>query len=237
MKFNPQKQRVLRYEDFSSELGENSPLKRWARHSKKIAETYFFVYAGNIKQDKVVLSPAIYYLFPLLYRLTLADGSTVRPIPYPVIFGDIEADEIYFHGYVEGNVSARNMYSEKYYGISTASGCGGNLGVSDVFLLHRENFVACENFSINTLILTYNGKFLPVQPSGTIRKTFNFPSSDRKIIWENHKIEELKNWFADSSIPNIEQFYGKYIDAMLPMMPGICETKSPSRYWLRNHAA
>ena len=81
------KARLLHYSEFADDLDQASPLKIAASRSKALQQKKFFVYNGNIRRQKILLN----------LDFLPASSWDASMVAYPVVFGDIVADELYFH--------------------------------------------------------------------------------------------------------------------------------------------
>lgn len=227
MTYDVNKIRVSHYSEFSDRLSDESSIKKSAARSKAVRDSYFFVYHGDIEQERIQFDLTHFYPNKIAH-------APAMPFAYPIVLGDVRADEIYFHGYVAGSITCRNFYAEKYAAISTPDGCAGQLSVAELCLLSGSAFHSGEPAHVGTLVLAKNASL--ESAGGTVRNRFVFASAARKTLWQAHGLDEIKAHFNDQvsdEMFRLEQYYGVDIDAMLPMMPEIADSRGQKRSWLK----
>ena len=217
------KARLLHYSEFADDLDQASPLKIAASRSKALRQKKFFVYRGNIRRQKILLN----------LDFLPASSWDASMVVYPVIFGDIVADELYFHGCVEGNITARNLYCERFSRVSIPSGCTKNLNVAQLCYVHADCLMAGAAACIATAVLVRDAEI--VSPASDIAHQFVFASQGWGVDWSKHTLDEIKHHFNDRVIDELDRltmYYGQSVDAMIPIMPSILDKHM--HQWLRN---
>lgn len=202
--------RLLRFAEFEDELSEGSPLRLAAGRSRTLRDRKFFVYRGDRKARKLLLDLDF---FPRV-------GWDRSMWAYPVILGNIVADELYFHGCVEGDVSARNLYCERFARLPVAVGCAGTLDVGELCCVNGTALVAGRRAIAHTAMLMGHARL--TAPQREIAHAFAFPSAGRNHDWSNHTREQIRQHFRDRVIDDIDRldrYFGVDLEAMIPMRP------------------
>lgn len=220
--YHPDKLSLVYYPQLVQRLPKLNPIVsafERSRKKEKFLQHPFFVYEGDIEQP--ILSMGLDTFHPNTLR-TIA--GEYEPYIYPIILGNLTVNTAYFDGYVSGNIKANHLYAE-YRMQNIELGCGGNLTVNRLLFIKHRTLQVAGNARIHTFVNSQNSQVLA--PSLQVDYLFNFPMHNRNDDFSHHSLQELQqhfNNYACDELPRIDYFYGKSLDAMLPLA-STCHTQ------------
>ncbi len=212
--YSRSKLKLMPYEELTGLLPERNPIvEAFAKSRKKqqFLDRKFFVYTGDIRADNLLMGLEDFHSNNQRY------GQQHEPHIYPVVIGSLDVGSAYFDGFVTGDITANNLYSE-YRMENIDIGCGGNLNVRRLYLAKRRRISVYGSAKIHTFVSNNDARIAGDRIE--IQYTFRFPKIKRSDDFSHHSLEEVKAHFrnyAADDIPRIDNYYGIDLDAMIPI--------------------
>ena len=217
-----EKLEIWSYEDLLPYLPQSNPiskaLKR-SRNQQSFLQSGFYVYT-----DDIVIDGSLFMDLDKFYSSRCKSKRNFKEMPhwYPVILGNLAVKSAYFHGFVTGNITANNIYTEN--NLNIPNGCGGDLTVNEILFSNKRKFEINGKTRIDTLLALQEENIIFCD-NQIVKHKFYFPKKNRNDDFSLHSKEELLNHFENNINGEnlIEKWYGIVVEEMLPLKYTACE--------------